>query len=502
MVKSTRLPALGMLAASILVIAACSTGSAMPTANTKGPFTIGYSNGGGVGNGFREEQVCTAKAEATALGPSKVVSHHRHPSQHGRGRAAVRPADADLQNVNAIVFNPNDPDALNPALAEAQPPGIVTVSVDPYVTDPNTWNLYNNQIKYAELGAKWLFEQLGGKGTVWYTRGLAGHPADSDRDIGFKTSSRTTRTSRSSNAGGTFTGWDPATATRSPTTSSPAAQYDKIEGIWASGMGTRISTRSRAPTRSSCRSRTPTSAASSSSCSTRPTIPGLVGAAVTNTASVGGAGVNMAYKLLTGEKLEQTAGAGRPNTVLLDPQVLDNTTDKGKADLKAWVSVPGLDPAWPLSLAIPGWTDYDPNGGPGLLQGRLVTSCHRAVEPAWPLHRPSPRRTEGPMTVAATDLLLEATDISKTYGAVVALQRASLAVRPGEVHALMGANGAGKSTLVKILTGAVMPDSGRIVVRGQERTRIRRPTPDATASCPSTRSRRSSRTWTFATTCA
>jgi len=73
------------------------------------------------------------------------------------------------------------------------------------------------------------------------------------------------------------------------------------------------------------------------------------------------------------------------------------------------------------------------------------------------------------MTVAATDLLLEATDISKTYGAVVALQRASLAVRPGEVHALMGANGAGKSTLVKILTGAVMPDTGRIVVRGQER---------------------------------
>ena len=73
------------------------------------------------------------------------------------------------------------------------------------------------------------------------------------------------------------------------------------------------------------------------------------------------------------------------------------------------------------------------------------------------------------MTVAATDLLLEATDISKTYGAVVALQHASLAVRPGEVHALMGANGAGKSTLVKILTGAVMPDTGRIVVRGQER---------------------------------
>jgi ribose transport system ATP-binding protein len=74
------------------------------------------------------------------------------------------------------------------------------------------------------------------------------------------------------------------------------------------------------------------------------------------------------------------------------------------------------------------------------------------------------------MTATTTDLLLEATDVSKTYGAVVALDHASLSVRPGEVHALMGANGAGKSTLVKILTGAVHPDSGRIAVRGIERT--------------------------------
>ncbi len=73
------------------------------------------------------------------------------------------------------------------------------------------------------------------------------------------------------------------------------------------------------------------------------------------------------------------------------------------------------------------------------------------------------------MTVTATDLILEATGVAKTYGAVVALKAASLAVRPGEVHALLGANGAGKSTLVKILTGAVRPDAGRIVVRGRER---------------------------------
>src|SRR5690349_2728832 len=74
------------------------------------------------------------------------------------------------------------------------------------------------------------------------------------------------------------------------------------------------------------------------------------------------------------------------------------------------------------------------------------------------------------MTLTATDLLLEASGISKRYGAVVALKSASLSVRPGEVHALMGANGAGKSTLVKILTGAIRPDAGRIAVRGRERS--------------------------------
>ena len=73
------------------------------------------------------------------------------------------------------------------------------------------------------------------------------------------------------------------------------------------------------------------------------------------------------------------------------------------------------------------------------------------------------------MTVTTATNLLEAVDVSKTYGAVVALKSASLTVRPGEVHALMGANGAGKSTLVKILTGAIRPNGGRISVRGRDR---------------------------------
>jgi ribose transport system ATP-binding protein len=66
-----------------------------------------------------------------------------------------------------------------------------------------------------------------------------------------------------------------------------------------------------------------------------------------------------------------------------------------------------------------------------------------------------------------SEFLLEASGVVKRYGSVTALRDASLAIRPGEIHALMGANGAGKSTLVKVLTGAVRPDAGDVVLNGE-----------------------------------
>ena len=88
--------------------------------------------------------------------------------------------------------------------------------------------------------------------------------------------------------------------------------------------------------------------------------PGLKGAAVTNTAAVGGAGVGLALKLLNGEQVQTDSSAPKPNTVLLTPVVAENVTDEGKALLKSWQSVPGLDPNWPLGLQIDGWTTYTP----------------------------------------------------------------------------------------------------------------------------------------------
>ncbi len=62
--------------------------------------------------------------------------------------------------------------------------------------------------------------------------------------------------------------------------------------------------------------------------------------------------------------------------------------------------------------------------------------------------------------------MLVASRLTKSYAGVRALTDASLDVRAGEIHALVGENGAGKSTLVRIVTGATAPDSGTVAIDG------------------------------------
>lgn len=64
-------------------------------------------------------------------------------------------------------------------------------------------------------------------------------------------------------------------------------------------------------------------------------------------------------------------------------------------------------------------------------------------------------------------MLLRAIDISKSYDGVDALKCATFELRAGEVHALVGENGAGKTTLIKIISGAVTADDGRIELDGE-----------------------------------
>ncbi|MBV9079229.1 MAG: ATP-binding cassette domain-containing protein, partial [Methylobacteriaceae bacterium] len=71
---------------------------------------------------------------------------------------------------------------------------------------------------------------------------------------------------------------------------------------------------------------------------------------------------------------------------------------------------------------------------------------------------------------------LEIAGLRKRFGGLVATDDVTLAIRPGELHALIGPNGAGKTTLVAQLMGALRPDAGTIRLDGEDIGAL--PTPD------------------------
>jgi branched-chain amino acid transport system ATP-binding protein len=70
----------------------------------------------------------------------------------------------------------------------------------------------------------------------------------------------------------------------------------------------------------------------------------------------------------------------------------------------------------------------------------------------------------------AEDLLLEATDVRKVFGGLIAVNNVSFTVPKGKVVSLIGPNGAGKTTFFNMLTGVYKPTSGRIVFLGEDVT--------------------------------
>ena len=74
-----------------------------------------------------------------------------------------------------------------------------------------------------------------------------------------------------------------------------------------------------------------------------------------------------------------------------------------------------------------------------------------------------------------SEILLKGRDITRRWGGLVAVNKVSLDLQRGQVHAVIGTNGAGKSTLINILSGEIPPSEGNVELLGQDVTQWTQP---------------------------
>ena len=341
-----------------LIVGACAATTAPPSASTgvdpSSPAASADTPGTptapakvhiGVSNtdmeGWGEALICSIKAQALVSGNvDELTIAHRLTDAKGQL--------ADIRNliavgVDAIVVNPLDPEALAPAVQEAIDAGVTVVSVRQPVPTDGAYLLANDQEAWAFRGATWLFEQMGGKGSVIYQRGTKGDPIDAQRDAGFRRALEAYPDVKI--AIETQTGDDQAVAVEQ--INAFLATDKKFAGIWTSGIDSVV--------------------VDALKIAEHPFVPivgadhgafvaqllseeGLVGAAVTDPAAVGGAGLALALQVLGGQT------PPTPETIVT-PELWENVTDAGKASLMA-ANDPDIDLSWPLELQVAPWTTY------------------------------------------------------------------------------------------------------------------------------------------------
>jgi ribose transport system substrate-binding protein len=327
-------------AALSLAAAACGggndnggSGGGTGASGNGGNWVIGVSNTL-AGNGWREQMICSVKAQALASGKvSKVIAI----SKNGGPTEQIQ----DLQNlisqgVNAIIVNPSDREKLNPVIEQAAKKKIVVVAVDQAVTAPSAYVATNDQVAYGRLGAQWLADKLGGKGKVLYMRGIDGVPADSDRDKGFQEV-------MSKNPGikvkQVFTGWDFTKGGDIAVQELTSSDYD---GIWTSGIDYTVvnafKTVGKKPV--------PVVGADNNQF-IQQLLDGTPGAAVTNPAVIGGVGTAIAIDVLSGKQVNRET--------LLTPEVWDLA--KNKSTLEA-NSFPKRDASFSAAVSVKPYTTY------------------------------------------------------------------------------------------------------------------------------------------------
>src|SRR5919106_1528070 len=302
-------------------------------------YTIGVSNTL-VGNQWREQMVCAIKAQALVSGVvDEVVLANRDTDATGQ----ISDIEGLIsQGVDAIIVNPHDRTALDDVIKAADEQGIIVVSVDQAVTAEEAFNVANDQVAYGELGARWLFEHLGGEGNVAYMRGFDGHPADTDRDDGFQKA--LAEFPGINIVSEVHTGWDPSTGAQQAL---EIITSEDVDGIWTSGIDYPV--------------------VEQFANADEPFVPivgadnngfieqlielkdeGLEGAIVTNPPPVGGVATAIAVDLLTGAE-------EHPKDTFLTPEVFDNVNDMNQLEE---LLLPDLPQGFVSTMEIEPWTTY------------------------------------------------------------------------------------------------------------------------------------------------
>jgi len=337
MTKRKGLQYAALFSALALIVAACGGDEGGGDGDGE-TYTIGVSNTL-VGNGWREQMICSIKAQATASGVvDEVVVINENADMTGQ---IGHIENLISQGVDAIILNPTDREGLNSVIEEAINQGIVVVAVDQAVTAEGAYVATNDQEEYGYLGAKWLFEELGGEGDVVYMRGIDGVPADTDRDAGFQRALE--EFPGIAVVQETFTGWDPTVGAEQALNIITTQQVD---GIWTSGIDYTVVEQFQS--------------------ADVPFVPivgadnngfieqlielegdGLTGAAVTNPPAIGAVGTAIAVDALEGD--------GPDQTTTLTPEVFDSSEQDQLDELYA----PDEQVGWSTYTNIEPYTSYD-----------------------------------------------------------------------------------------------------------------------------------------------
>jgi ribose transport system substrate-binding protein len=302
-------------------------------------YTVGFANGL-IGNGWREEMICSAKVQASiSKTPVKVVVQE---NQGNTPQMISQIRNMISQGVNAIIVDPPDATSLNSVIQQANSKGIKVVVVDQLVTSPFAYQVENDQVAYGRLGMEWLAKTLHGKGNVALLQGIAGAPADTDRYTGIKQA--LAKYPGVKVVASPYTGWQYATGAQKM--AELLNSNKKIDGVWTSGIDYTVVNAFK----TAGKKYVPVVGADNNAFVQQIVslhAQGFVGGAVTNPSTVGGAGMRIALDLLAGKSV--------PKVQKLTPQVWDYANNL--TSLKS-VAFTDRGPTFTVQWQVPGFTTY------------------------------------------------------------------------------------------------------------------------------------------------